>query len=276
MRKPIQVKENAPRQWRIPPLKAEDNKYSRGCVVILGGDEMTGAARLAALAAQRAGAGLVTIAATKASWPIYAASLMSVITKAMDGMAWKKSLKDHRLSAVLIGPGAGLNARTNAAMRAAATSLKPLVLDADALTILSADTKLRRLLIAAPKILTPHEGEYARLANVLKLNANLDKLQCAIALAQALNAVVVLKGSDTIISDGKRASITHPPAWLATAGTGDVLAGIIVGLVAQGMNLYEAANAGVWLHAEAAKLHSRGMIAEDVISQLPHVFAHMK
>lgn len=259
---------NSPKLWRIPPLQASDNKYTRGSVHILGGDEMTGAAKLAALAAQRAGAGLVTIAASKASRPIYAASMLSVITRTASAEEWKRLLADKRLRAVLIGPGAGVNARTKAAMRSAAKAEVPLVLDADAITLLAGDATLRRALMAAPKILTPHEGEYMRLAKALKLSAR-DKPALAKALAQKLNAVMVLKGPETVVSDGARACLTLPPACLATAGTGDVLAGIITALVGQGMGLYEAACAGVWLHAEAAKQHGRGMIAEDVIAGLP-------
>jgi hydroxyethylthiazole kinase-like uncharacterized protein yjeF len=148
---------------------------------------------------------------------------------------------------VLIGPGAGVNARTKAALRVAATSGKPLVLDADALTLMANDALLRKALMKPLKILTPHAGEYVRLAKALKLSPTLEKPALAMALAQQLNAVVVLKGSETIVCDGARLSVTHPPAWLATAGTGDVLAGVITACVAQGMSLFDAANAGVWL-----------------------------
>lgn len=272
MKKPKKVKENGVGQWRIPPLRAWDSKYTRGSVVILGGKEVTGAARLAALAAQRAGAGLVTIAATKASWPIYAASMMSVITRAVDAEGWQKLMDDARVNAVVIGPGAGINPRTKRAILAGARSGKPLILDADALTLLASDTQLRRALMDAPKILTPHAGEYARLAKALRLSDTLDKPALAEVLAKKLHAVMVLKGSDTWVSDGVHSTVTHPPAWLATAGTGDVLAGIIAALVGQGMSLIDAANAGVWLHAEAAaRMHGRGMIAEDVIASLPEV-----
>ena len=276
MRKPIKVKENSPKLWSIPSLLPTDSKYTRGAVAVLGGEEMTGAARLAALAAQRAGAGLVTIAATKASWPLYAASMMSVIARPLDSKGWQALVNDARLRVVLIGPGAGVNARTKAALRAAATSGKPLVLDADALTLIANDALLRKALMKPLKILTPHAGEYVRLAKALKLSPTLEKPALALALAQQLNAVVVLKGSDTIVCDGARLSVTHPPAWLATAGTGDVLAGVITACVAQGMPLFDAANAGVWLHAEAARAHGRGMIAEDIIVSIPKVLRSLK
>lgn len=271
MKQPKKVKENATKLWAIPLLRAEDNKYTRGVVVILGGEEMTGAARLTALAAQRAGAGLVTIAATKASWPVYAASMLSVITRVANIKGWQRMMEDARVNVVVIGPGAGLNSRTRQAMRAAARSGKPLILDADALTLLASDAALRRALMKSPKILTPHAGEYVRLAKALKLSASLSKEALAETLAKKLNAVMVLKGGDTFVSNGVHTIVTHPPAWLATAGTGDVLAGIIAALVGQGMNLLDAANAGVWIHTEAARYHGHGMIAEDVIASVPGV-----
>ena len=270
MRKHTKVKENGPGCWRIPPLVATDSKYTRGHVLVLGGEAMTGAARLAALAAQRAGAGLVTIAATKASWPIYAASMLSVIARACTAAEWQALVKDERIDPVLIGPGAGMDARTKISILTSAKTGKQLVLDADALTLLAKDGALRKAVLGAPKILTPHEGEYARLAKALKLDVKAEKSARAAALANTLHAVVVLKGSDTYIAapDG-RLLVSHPPAWLATGGTGDVLAGIIAALVGQGMELFEAAGAGVWLHTEAARGFGPGMIAEDLIAALP-------
>lgn len=273
-KRPI-VKENTPNAWSIPPLKREDSKYTRGHVAILGGNEMTGAARLAALAAQRAGAGLVTIAATKASWPVYAASLMSVITRTCDAAGWKTLMGDARVNPVLIGPGSGMDTRVKNAQLAAAKTGKTLILDADALSLLASDVALRKALQKSPKILTPHEGEYARLAKALKLDATLPKPARAAALAQALNAVVVLKGADTLIADGRNILKSQPPHWLATGGTGDVLAGIIAALVGQGMGLFEAAAAGVWLHAETAETCGPGMIAEDLIAGLPMVLSEL-
>lgn len=270
MKKRTKVKENAPGDWSIPPLRPEDNKYTRGHVLILGGSTLTGAARLAALAAQRAGAGMVTLAVTAAAWPVYAASMGSVLVRAMDAKGWQAQVGDARVQAVLIGPGAGLNARTKSAIRAAAQAGKTLILDADALTLLAADAALRRGVAACPAILTPHEGEYARLATALGLPAAGDKAIRAAALARALKAVVVLKGSETLVADARgRICLTRPPAWLASAGTGDVLAGVIAALVGQGMAPFAAAAAGVWLHAAAARAHGPGLIAEDVIASLP-------
>ncbi len=269
MKKDAKVKENSPRAWSIPPLCAQDNKYTRGHVLVLGGAEMTGAARLAALAAQRAGAGVVTLAATQSSWPIYAASLMSVITRPCTLAHWRALVADGRVNPVLMGPGAGVGARTKTALSAAAAAGKTLILDADALTVLATDAKLRAAISPCAKILTPHEGEYRRLAEALRLDSTLGKRERAQTLAQCLQAVVVLKGGATVISDGVKTLVTHPPHWLATAGTGDVLAGIIAALVGQGMEPFDAAAAGVWLHSEAAREHGHGMIAEDVIASLP-------
>lgn len=276
MKSRTNVKENTPSAWCIPPLCAEDNKYTRGSVVILGGEVMTGAARLAALAAQRAGAGLVTIAATPKTWPIYAASVLSVIARACGAKEWGTLVTDNRVRAVLVGSGSGINARTKSAMLAVAKSGKPLVIDADGLTLLAKDASLREALQSVPKIFTPHEGEAARLKAALKLSKKLDRAEFTQALAIGFNAVVVLKGADTIIADAKHILVSRPPAWLATAGTGDVLAGAITALVGQGMPLFDAAAAGVWLHAHAASLHGRGMIAEDVIASIPQALRSLK
>ena len=272
MKKRVKVKENAPSCWSIPPLREDDNKYARGHVLILGGEAMTGASRLAALAAQRAGAGLVTIATTKQSWPVYAASMLSVMVRDCTAQQWNALVADSRIDPVLIGPGAGTNLRTKNSIRAAAKAGKTLVLDADALTLLARDAALRQSIQRSAKILTPHEGEYARLANALKLDVTADKATRATDLARAMNATVVLKGAETFIADahGKQ-WVTHPPSWLATAGTGDVLAGIIAALVGQGMNGVDAAAAGVWLHTETALQFGHGMIAEDIIFSLSSI-----
>lgn len=275
MKKSSKVKENSPAMWQIPRLRAEDHKYTRGHVVVLGGEVMTGAARLVALGAQRAGAGMVTVAATPASWAVYAASLLSVIARPVSVKEWRDLMMDDRVRAVVIGPGAGMRSRTKMSLMAAAAANKNMILDADAITLMAQDAVVRKALLPAPKILTPHEGEYTRLAKALKISPALKKVELAIALAQELRGVVVLKGAETVVTDGEQVCVTHPPAWLATAGTGDVLAGIIAGMVAQGMPLFDAATAGVWLHAEAARAHGQGMIAEDVIATLPTVLRRM-
>jgi hydroxyethylthiazole kinase-like uncharacterized protein yjeF len=270
------MQENTPNNWKIPPLAANDHKYSRGQVLVYGGATLTGASRLAALAALRTGAGLVTLAAPEAVWPIYAASLLSVITRPLiHAQDWQALLEDPRIGVVILGPGAGADARLAQAMTAALTADKKLLLDADALSVLARDASLRASLKGHEIILTPHEGEYAKLAAALRLDTKLDKPARASALAQSLGVTVVLKGAETVIADaaGNARVNHHAPPWLATAGTGDVLAGMIAGLWAQGMRAFDAASAAVWLHGEAAARRMRGMIAEDLLAEIPAVLS---
>lgn len=265
---------NSPALWKIPPLRPDDHKYTRGHVLVYGGVVMTGAARLSALAALRIGAGMVTLAADRQAWPIYAESLLSVVTRPLDGpQDWETLMQDERVRVVLIGPGAGLEEMTRHAIRAAAGAGKKLLLDADALTLLAQDVTLRDALHGRDVILTPHEGEYARLASALGL-PDADKTSRAQALADALEVTVLLKGPTTIIADNTHVVANdHAPEWLATAGSGDVLAGMIAGLWAQGMRAFDAACAGAWLHGEAAYGLSRGMIAEDLLGKIPDILS---
>ena len=264
--------ENGPALWlddfRWPRLG--DHKYSRGHVLVAGGARMTGAARLGARAAARIGAGLVTLAAPKAAWPVYAASLTGTIV-VPDTFA--KLLKDERRNAMLIGPGAGITDTTRAQVRAALATKRAVVLDADALTVFAGKTKTLSSAIKGPTVLTPHEGEFARL---FKLDG--DKLTRARAAAKQSGATILLKGSDTVVAspDGSASINANAPPDLATAGSGDVLAGIIVGLLAQGMGAFRAANAAVWLHGEAAREFGPGLIAEDIIETLPTALSRLK
>ncbi|MFZ4124710.1 MAG: NAD(P)H-hydrate dehydratase [Rickettsiales bacterium] len=265
---------NSPSLWKIPPLLLEGHKYTRGHVLVYGGPVMTGASRLTALAALRIGAGIVTLAADEKTWPIYAESLLSVITRPLTTMQdWQALLADARINVVVIGPGAGVNDSTKQAMRAALLANKKCVFDADAITLLAQDASLRDAVKGRDVILTPHEGEYAKLASALRL-ADGDKASRAQALAEAMGVVVLLKGHETIIaSTSTVVANDHAPEWLATAGSGDVLAGMIAGLWAQGMSAFDAACAGTWLHGEAAYKLSRGMMAEDLLGKIPEVFA---
>src|SRR6185437_5281612 len=264
--------ENGPALWlddfRWPQLA--DHKYSRGHVLIAGGPVMTGATRLGARAAARIGAGLVTLAAPKAAWPVYAAALTGTIVLPD---AFAKLLKDERRNALLIGPGAGIGDATRAQVRAALATKRGVVLDADALTAFAGETKILFNAIKGPTVLTPHEGEFARL---FKLEG--DKLTRARAAAKQSGATILLKGSDTVVAspDGRAAINANAPPDLATAGSGDVLSGLIVGLLAQGMEIFRAANAAVWLHGEAAREFGPGLIAEDIIERLPTVLSRLK
>jgi hydroxyethylthiazole kinase-like uncharacterized protein yjeF len=266
--------DNSPSLWlaQFPFPKADGHKYDRGSAVICGGD-MTGATRLAARAAQRVGAGVVTLAAPRKSYAIYAESLESVIVREADTIdVWKELLSDAKRNAILIGPGLGLGATHADYVLAALDAAKPCVLDADALTNFepSPDTFFAKL--NAQCVLTPHEGEFARLFGK-HLDMKADRLDRVRSAAQIAGCVVLLKGSETLIaqSDGKVMVNKNAPPWLATAGAGDVLAGIILGLVTQGMPPFLAASAGAWIHGQSATDFGPGLIAEDIITGIPGV-----
>jgi NAD(P)H-hydrate epimerase len=264
--------ENGPPLWieRLPRRRLDSHKYHFGHALIVGGAVVTGAGRLAARAALRSGAGLVTVACTRESLPIYALSAPSVITAPVEVEAdFLQLLADPRKNAVLIGPGNGVSAQTRERALAVLKAGRAAVLDADALT--SFEDRPRRLFqaIGSRCVLTPHEGEFTRLFPELVG----DKLARARAAAKVSGAVVLLKGADTVIADpdGRAAINANAPPALATAGTGDVLAGLVVGLLAQGMNAFEAACAAVWLHGEAGNSLGPGLIAEDLPEALPSV-----
>ena len=240
---------------------------------------MTGAARLAARAALRVGAGLVTVASASSALPIYAADTAAVLTAPLDTPRdFADLLAEPRRNAVLIGPGAGVSLATQQRARAALAAGKACVLDADALTSFADDPAALTGAIRAPCVLTPHEGEFARLfPDIAKAHAA-DKLARARAAARAAGAVVLLKGADTVIADpdGRAAINFNAPPELATAGAGDVLAGLIVGLLAQGMRAFESACAAAWLHGEVASAVGPGLIADDLPERLPGVLRALK
>lgn len=280
-----QVVANHPDWWSglLPRPGPESHKYTRGHALIAGGAEMTGAARLAARAAARAGAGLVTVAAPEPAFPIYAGALTAVIVQLASGIEeFRELLADPRRNATLIGPGAGLGPETRNKALAALAAGKRAVLDADALTVF-ADEK--RALFAAIQsqsdrsdcVMTPHGGEFARLFGRMT-GASHGKLARARQAARKSGAVVLLKGNDTVIAapDGRAAINERAPPQLATAGSGDVLAGIVLGLLAQDMPAFEAAAAAVWLHAEAARRFGTGLVAEDLIDTLPAALASIE
>ncbi|HYG87555.1 MAG TPA: NAD(P)H-hydrate dehydratase [Azospirillum sp.] len=267
--------ENGPALWaaRYPWPRAESHKYARGHAVVMGGGRMTGAGRLAARAALRVGAGLVTVACPPEAFPIYAVGSPSLIVAPVaDDQDFAALLSDARKNVVLLGPGAGIGVHTRARVLEALTAGKACVLDADALTSFAeapADLFDR---LGDRCVLTPHEGEFARLFDVAG-----DKLARARAAARC-GAVVLLKGADTVIAapDGRAAINANAPPELATAGAGDVLAGLILGLLAQGMDAFGAACAATWLHGEAAAQVGLGLIAEDLPDALPAVLRRMR
>ncbi len=271
--------ENAPPLWLgdYPWRRPGSHKYDFGHALILGGEVMTGAARLAAQAALRVGAGLVTIACPRAVRPVYALSGASLITAPSDtAEAFQALLAEPRRNAVLVGPGLGVGEATGARALAALEAAKATVLDADALT--SFQDRPGALLAAAAKskapcLLTPHEGEFARLFPDLRG----DKLARARAAARVSGATVLLKGADTVVAapDGRAAINVNAPPALATAGAGDVLSGLAVGLMAQGMAVFEAGCAAVWLHGAAAAGLGPGLIAEDLPDAIPGVLSRL-
>ncbi len=268
--------ENAPGAWidLFPFPKSDGHKYSRGTALIRGGAVMTGAARLAARAAQRIGAGLVTLAAPSSALPIYAKALESVIVRQADTLVeWQALIDDPRLSALAIGPGLGLGAAQKEETLAVLAAKRPTVLDADALTNFADAPELLFNALHSSCVLTPHEGEFARIFGT----SDADKVSRAQAAAKKAGCVVLLKGAETVIAsnDGRAFINRNAPPWLATAGAGDVLAGIILGLIAQKMPVFEAAAAAAWVHGCSAALFGPGLIAEDVVAKIPDVLAEL-
>ncbi|MBP6018078.1 MAG: NAD(P)H-hydrate dehydratase [Burkholderiaceae bacterium] len=267
---------NSPSLWQahFPWPRASDHKYLRGHVLVLGGAMMTGAARLSALAAGRIGAGLVTIAAPLPVWPIYASALTHVMVQPFISVHdWEGLLSDSRKNVIVVGPGAGVSEDTRQHTLSALKTARTVVIDADALTAFSSDPDTLFSAIQGPCVMTPHEGEFAC---VFTLPGN--RLERAVAAAQLSGAVVILKGYETIIAspDGQAVVNTDAPSELATGGTGDVLTGIVAGLLAQGMDPFWAAVAAVWCHSDAARRFGAGLVADDLPTMLPLVLKHLK
>lgn len=273
---------NGPALWgaRFPLPRVEGHKYSRGHAVVLsGGLSTTGAARLAARGALRAGAGLVTIASPREALTVNATGSLAVMVRPVDGAAeLAEFLTDKRRNAVVLGPGGGVGQAMRDQVLAALASEAAVVLDADALTSFAEDAEPLFAAIrarAAPVALTPHEGEFLRLFNqVNTLSEVKSKLERARKAARFSGAVVLFKGPDTVVAspDGRASIADNAPPYLATAGAGDVLSGMIAGLLAQGMSGFEAASAAAWLHGEAAAAFGPGLIAEDLPEALPGVY----
>ena len=289
---------NSPSVWAacFPRPRIEGHKYSRGHTLILSGDRAhTGAARLAARGALRAGAGLVTVATPSEALPIHAAALTAIMTTTCEGPdELAQILSDRRKNALVIGPGVGVGKAARDMVLAAlarrgdvAQPPRGIVLDADALTSFAGEPQRLAEAIAASDcavVLTPHDGEFARLFATkegevrdhpaTELLVSGSKLNRARGAAALMRATIVLKGADTVVADAQgRATIAqNAPPWLATAGSGDVLAGIIAALLAQGMPSFEAASAAVYFHGAAAQNFGPGLISEDIPENLPAVF----
>src|SRR6202165_411832 len=281
-----QTFENIPQFWRksFPVPQIDGHKYARGHAIVVSGEiAATGAARLSARGLWRSGAGLSTLASPREALAANASALTAMMVRVIDTVIeFAELLTDKRLNACVIGPGAGLGERTRDFVHSALSAKRALVLDADALTSFAdAPEHLFEAIKAShdPQVvLTPHEGEFPRLfsdiSNKHPLRSKLERVRVA---AERSGAVVLLKGPDTVVAspEGRATIASNAPAWLAPAGAGDVLSGMIAGLLAQGVAAFEAASIGVWMHGEAAREAGPGLIAEDLPEVLPAGFRHL-
>ncbi|TPW31314.1 NAD(P)H-hydrate dehydratase [Pararhizobium mangrovi] len=272
------VVENTPALWQhvFPHAQAAGHKFARGHLGVFSGPmSATGAARLSAEAGLTAGAGLVTVASSGQALAVNAAHLTAVMVKRVDTLEDVRDFaSDNRMKAFVLGPGFGVGAK----VRDYALALREnaLVLDADGITAFAEERPALAEAFSAGDtrlVVTPHAGEFARLFPDFVPEEGRSKLDAARLAAAAINAIVVFKGSDTVIAapDGRAAINTNAPPWLATAGAGDVLSGITGGLLSQSMPAFEAAAAAVWLHGEAARHAGPGMTADDLPQALARV-----
>ncbi|MGW9230326.1 NAD(P)H-hydrate dehydratase [Pseudorhizobium sp. NPDC055634] len=262
---------NDPLLWRhlLPAPDAGSHKYRRGHLAVFsGGASHTGAARLSAEAGLATGAGLVTVASPPDAVAVNAAQLTAVMVREIeDAAAIGEWLASSKLSAFVLGPGFGVGAKARDFV--SALGGRPLVLDADGITSFRdfPDILFETYRGEPRLVLTPHEGEFHRLFPDIGEAEELSKVEKAIAAAQRANAIIVYKGADTVVAapDGRAVINENAPPWLATAGSGDVLAGMIGALLANGMPAFEAAAAGVYLHGEAARHAGDGLTAETLV-----------
>lgn len=271
--------ENHPDLWsnKLPALKQNGHKYNRGHAVIVSGNMIsTGACRLAAMAALRSGAGLVSVSSPDDALNVHASHLTAIMIRRLSEL--NNDLNDDRLNAWCIGPASGVTGHTRKAVLSIIRSGKKTVLDADALSVFEeGPLELFEAINKLPDfncVLTPHSGEFGRVFPYLK---QLDKLTATRNAAKLSGGVIIYKGADTVIAapDGRAVISSVAPPTLATAGTGDVLAGIITGLLAQGMPAFEAACAAVWLHSESAKKIGLGLISEDLAKEIPTILQEL-
>ncbi len=270
--------ENAPELWlpKFPWPKVTAYKHSRGRLIVVSGEAWrTGAARLAARGGLRIGAGLVTVLSPPDALSVNAAHLEAVMLAPFE-TDQELGEAAEAAEAAVIGPAAGVNDETLANVLALARTGAALVIDADALTVFRGDPDELFSVLDRDDVLTPHPGEFERVfPGVLKGAPN--KVEAAREAARRAGAVVLVKGADTVIAapDGRAAVNMNGVPWLATAGSGDALAGFIGGLLAQGMESFEAACAGVWIHAAAGAAFGPGLIAEDLPELAPKVLADL-
>lgn len=270
------VVENAPALWlgAFPWPPADAHKHARGRLCVVSGEAWsTGAARLAARGGLRIGAGVVTVLSPADAAPVHAAHLEAVMLRVFETEA-ELEQACAEVDAAVIGPAAGVNETTLLNVLALARTGAALVLDADAITVFRDDPEELFSVLDRDDVLTPHEGEFERVFPGLLAAGRVEAARRAAARA---DAVVLLKGHATVVAhpDGRAAVNANGSPWLATAGSGDVLAGFAGGLMAQGMDSFLAACAAVWIHAEAAALHGPGLISEDLPGLAPQVLREL-
>ncbi len=261
---------NHPELWfdDFPIPGPLDHKYHRGHALLFGGEEFTGATQLAALAARRAGAGLVSIACTERTHPIYALSTPGTITSVIRSFEeWEALLKDERKNALLLGPGLTPSPETKKTVLAALKTKRRIVLDAGALkAFLPDDVNALFSALHDQVVLTPHEGEFKEIFGTLSGS----KIERALEAANKSGGLIYLKGADSVMATPQCHVLLqdNAPPWLSTAGTGDVLAGLILAFLAQGASPLHACGMASWIHGESAHHAGFGMIAEDLLDHL--------
>jgi NAD(P)H-hydrate epimerase len=261
---------------RLAVTDPEIHKHARGhCFVLSGPSTMTGAARLSAMSALRAGAGLVTVIGSGEAAPVLASHLTAVMLRKYDHLSEIASiLSDPRPRSAVVGPGLGVTPASRQVIMHVLSARMPTVIDADGLTVFEGDPPELFGQLHSSCVLTPHPGEFRKLfPGVMERSTN--RIEATREAARQSGAIVLLKGPDTVVANpaGDAAVNTNAPVHLATAGSGDVLAGIIAGLLAQGMDPFQAAKSGAFLHGECGRLAGPGLIAEDLPALLPRAMA---
>ncbi len=271
------MKKNSPDLWfsDLPKPNKKANKYDRGHLIVLGGSDMTGAARLASEAAMRMGCGLCTVVSSEEVKTIYLSGAPHVMFEPYKNLGdFSSHFSDAKRTACLIGPGAGKNKpeELRAAVLGVLKLKKLVVLDADALNVFEDITDKLFSALHDNCVLTPHEGEFARLFPDLKGTREERALQAA----KLTGAAILLKGAETVIATPAEVIVNdHAAPWLATAGAGDVLAGMIGGLLAQGMAPFKTCAAATWIHGEAGIQLGAGLVAPDIIAAIPEIIKHL-
>lgn len=275
---PVQTRamENSPALWaaNLPQPGQGDYKHRRGHLKVVSGPmSSTGAARLAARAGLRAGAGLVTLLSPPSAMLTNSMHLTAIMLSSVDG-AEELSAQAKKASVVVIGPAAGVTPQTRQNVAAVLKSPARAVLDADALTVFADDPAALFAMLRESDVVTPHTGEFERLFGDLLTSAP-NKIEAARQAAAKAGCLVIVKGADTIIAapSGHIVVNTHATRWLATAGAGDVLAGLIAGFMTQGVDSFLAAAMAAWIHGEAGRRVGAGLIAEDLEQQLPDILS---